>query len=336
MSLRQIEIRYIHCVCKFWLFSVQNMSVERKNALKNQKFLLYAWLEDPCFVGRLTKVKNDKSKARFILCHKSTELWTSGQYVLTDHAKGKNMLMLLLKGKSYLNLNLLKPSPTLTLLLIISELWKKPTKNDSSKAEIIWLLKCVMSGCFLRLNGDLGDTLCAMNSGVGSVKNFSMTRSKSMYSVNLGCTLCVCTNGFAQMYSIRLSSRHYFKQSQKSQRYFHTVLMRVLTKLPKHLKSTCLSNFGMVLTNVSKWCIIVLRFLDMADTLTYWITMLKWQKASNLNISAKSQWMTLLWIWSFSRVFCQNWRMRIIIHLLILVVALHIVQWFLGQNIKIF
>ena len=37
-----------------------------------------------------------------------------------------------------------------------------------------------------------------------------------MYSVNLGCTLCVCTNGFAQMYSIRLSSRHYFKQSQKS------------------------------------------------------------------------------------------------------------------------
>ena len=98
------------------------MSMEGKNVLKNQKFLLYAWREDPYFVGWLSKVKNDKSKARFTLCHKTTELSTNGQSALTDHAKGKSMVMLLLKGQSYLNLNLLKPSPTLTLLLIISEI----------------------------------------------------------------------------------------------------------------------------------------------------------------------------------------------------------------------
>ena len=42
----------------------------------------------------------------------------------------------------------------------------------------------------------------------GKCKEFQHDQNKSMYSVNLGCTLCVCTNGFAQMYSIRLSSRH--------------------------------------------------------------------------------------------------------------------------------
>ena len=92
---------------------------------------------------------------------------------------------------------------------------------------------------------------------------------------------------------LHLTSRHCFKQPWKRQRYFHTVLKRVLTKLPRNLKWICLPDFRMVLTNVSKWGIMVLCWLDMADTLTF-----------------------------FLKNFRQNWRMRIIIPALILVVAL--------------
>ena len=58
------------------------------------------------------------------------------------------MVILLLKGKT-LDLNLLKPSPTLELVMIISEHWKI-CQNDSSRVEIIWLLT-------LWFNDDLGD-----------------------------------------------------------------------------------------------------------------------------------------------------------------------------------
>ena len=41
-----------------------------------------------------------------------------------------------------------------------------------------------MSVCSLRFNEDLEDTLCVIYPWLGSVKNFSMARSMSMYSVN--------------------------------------------------------------------------------------------------------------------------------------------------------
>ena len=50
-----------------------------------------------------------------------------------------------------------------------------------------------MSGCSLRFKDDLGDTLCAVYPGVESVKNFSMARSKSMYSANHGLGLYLKT-----------------------------------------------------------------------------------------------------------------------------------------------
>lgn len=53
--------------------------------------------------------------------HKTTELSTSQWSALADHTKEKNMVVLLLIEKSSLNLNHLKPSPTLKLMMIISE-----------------------------------------------------------------------------------------------------------------------------------------------------------------------------------------------------------------------
>ena len=101
-----------------------------------------------------------------------------GNLLLQIMLKEKNIVILLLKEKHSLNLNLLKPSPTKKLVMIISEHWKIPSHNDSFKAKIIWLLKCVMNGCPLLFNGDLGDTLCAMYPGVEAKAKYLKTPSR--------------------------------------------------------------------------------------------------------------------------------------------------------------
>ena len=160
-----------------------------------------AWLEGPYFVAWLSKFKNDIGKARCSLCQKTIELSTNRRSALSDHAKGKKYGDLAVTRKNFFfNLNLLKPFPTLKLLIIISKHWTILSQEDSSKAEIIWLLKYVMSVCSLRFNEDLEDTLCVIYPWLGSVKNFSMARSMSMYSV-------------APTIGLRLISRHCFKQS---------------------------------------------------------------------------------------------------------------------------
>ena len=94
--------------------------------------------------------------------------------------------MMMLKGK-ILNVNFLKPS-TLKLVMIISKHWKILSQSESSKVEIIWLLKCVMSRCSLRFNGDLGDTfiMCHVPWDGESRKNFNMAWSKSVFGVKHG------------------------------------------------------------------------------------------------------------------------------------------------------
>ena len=61
-----------------------------KNTIKNQKRnFVDDWLKDPNFTGWLVKVREDKTKARCSVCHKTIELSTSGRSALTDHTKGK-------------------------------------------------------------------------------------------------------------------------------------------------------------------------------------------------------------------------------------------------------
>ena len=57
-----------------------------------------------------------------------------GDLLLQIRLKGKNMVILLLKGKTSLNLNLLKPSAAPKLVMIISEHWIILFQNDSSKS----------------------------------------------------------------------------------------------------------------------------------------------------------------------------------------------------------
>ena len=49
------------------------MLMERKNVLKNQKYFVDVSPGEPYFMGWFSKVENDKSQARYTLCHKWTE-----------------------------------------------------------------------------------------------------------------------------------------------------------------------------------------------------------------------------------------------------------------------
>ena len=109
-----------------------------------------AWLEDPYFIGWLSKIKNDKSKARCTLWHKTIELSTSGQSALTDYAKLKKHGDLALKRKKIFKSKFSEAFiPTLKLAMGISKHWKilslffslSLSQNDSSKVEIIWILE---------------------------------------------------------------------------------------------------------------------------------------------------------------------------------------------------
>ena len=58
--------------------------------------------------------------------------------------------------------------------------------TNSARAEIIWILICVMSGYSIRSNDDLFETFSAMFPEFKSIKLFSMARTKSMYVINYG------------------------------------------------------------------------------------------------------------------------------------------------------
>ena len=58
--------------------------------------------------------------------------------------------------------------------------------NDTTKAEIIWILKCVMGGCSFRFNDDMSQKFQAMFPELEILNKFGLGRTKSMYAVKHG------------------------------------------------------------------------------------------------------------------------------------------------------
>jgi hypothetical protein len=172
--------------------------MSEKNEPKKQKYFLDAWLSDPLFTGWLCKDK-ELTKARCSVCHKTIELSSSGRSALTDHAKGKKHKESNEKRKSFF-----KPKTNTADKSTTQETVGKETTNDKPigpkqqtidqhvidiqtvNAEIIWILKGVMSGYSIRSNDDLYETFSAMFPELKSLKNFNLARTKSMYVINHG------------------------------------------------------------------------------------------------------------------------------------------------------
>ena len=60
------------------------------------------------------------------------------------------------------------------------------TNFDSTKAEIIWSLKCVTNGFSNRANDELTETFASMLPDSRIAKSFILARTKSMYRVTHG------------------------------------------------------------------------------------------------------------------------------------------------------
>ena len=58
-----------------------------ENKSQKQKYFIDDWLQDEAFSDWLVKDKNDSTKARCSVCHKTIEFSFIGLSALTDHAK---------------------------------------------------------------------------------------------------------------------------------------------------------------------------------------------------------------------------------------------------------
>ena len=161
------------------------MNEKKKSLLRNQRYFNEFWLTDPSFKGWLCKEK-DETKARCSLCHKTIELSSNGQTALT---KGKKHQEIVMKINIFFGQ---KEKSTHRNNESVSSIANQQTLQDalistnSARAEIIWILKCVMNGYSIRSNDDLFEMFSAMFPEFKSVKLFSMVRTKSMYVINHG------------------------------------------------------------------------------------------------------------------------------------------------------
>ena len=165
------------------------MSKEKqKKELRNQRRFVESWLSDPEFSGWLRKEK-EETKARCSVYHKTIELSPSGRSALTDHAKGKKHKQILSKKNNFFLPKNKAPhivieEPTNSVADGQQTLEDVLVSTNSVRAEIIWILKSVMSGYSVRSNDDLSLTFAAMFPELKRI--FNMTSTKSTYVINHG------------------------------------------------------------------------------------------------------------------------------------------------------
>ena len=170
-----------------------------KKIIKNQEsYIVDDWLKDSDFTGWLVKVKEDKTKARSSVCHKTIELSTSGRSALTDHAKGKKHTEVIDRRK-----NFFKPKPSTSTTAGTSKSSKSDATTDltSKKRWLVYIGQYSFSNkldqlwgymdfemCYERCFSSIwrwyrGDLQCCFQI---STSKISLNRTKSMYVINHG------------------------------------------------------------------------------------------------------------------------------------------------------
>ena len=155
------------------------MSKKMSN-LKNQKYFVDSWLDDPNFKGCLVKDKQN-TKARCSVCDKVIELSSSGKSALTDYGKGQKHTNVLSKVQNFFKPRSSTSSSETTPSTLSASAEKQSTiephleKSSATKAEIIWTLKSVMSGHSARSNDDMNETLAAVFPEFEATKLFQMS-----------------------------------------------------------------------------------------------------------------------------------------------------------------
>ena len=61
--------------------------MSNKNSIKNQKYFVDDWLEDPLFKDWLKKNEKSAKRARCTICHKTFELSSADRSTVVEHGK---------------------------------------------------------------------------------------------------------------------------------------------------------------------------------------------------------------------------------------------------------
>ena len=170
-----------------------NEKIDKKDP-KNQKYFLETWLSDPSFKDWLAS--NEKStRARCTICHKVIELSCSGRSALTVHSSVKEHADAIAKVRNFFK------SRTRVTKQVNSTKESQPEDAKQKKqqtldnisfdrqstiAEIIWILKTVLSAHSMCLNGDLRKIFTVMFPQLKRLYNFNLALTKSMYVINHG------------------------------------------------------------------------------------------------------------------------------------------------------
>ena len=201
------------------------------------------WLRDTDFKDWLKKVPNEPTKFECNICGKIRSLSTSGRSALTEHADGgkhKEIVEKLKedekKKKNFFNSKCPKQQEASSSQVLQEQ--KLPALDgklsfEITKAEIIWILKSIVSGYSCNSVDDFAQTVKAMFPDSNVAANLKLGRTKAMY---------IATYGIA----------HHFK----------TLLIAAINKSPIYTLS-----FDESLNEVAQQCEmdIIIRFWDNND-----------------------------------------------------------------------
>ena len=130
-----------------------NIEKDKKSNVTKQRRFLDDWLGDPLFKDWLHKDKNDDTVARCFVCSKTISLSTAGRSVLVEHGNGAKHQTALGKRNNFFkpkrkNDENMQPNTTDTVCTSSNQTMIDGfvTKTEKTKAEVIWMLKSVISG----------------------------------------------------------------------------------------------------------------------------------------------------------------------------------------------
>ena len=138
-------------LCRKW--------VKRKSLKVTKRCFKINWFDNPQFKPWLSRVKNEKHKFQCNVCQRVLQLWTSGQYALTDHAKRKKYIDSLERRNSFFkNAKVKKVTTEVGESSYVSNVNPPGQQTleeciggcDSIKNEIVWILNSVVCGLSAR------------------------------------------------------------------------------------------------------------------------------------------------------------------------------------------
>ena len=161
--------------------------------MTKQRRYIDDWLGDPLFKDWLHKDKNGDTVTLCFACSKPISLSAAGRSALVNFGNGTKHQTALGKRNNFFkskrkNDENMQPNTTDTVFTSGNHTMIDGfvTKTEKTKAEVIWMLKNVISGFSNRSCEGLSNTFTSMFPDSKIVKEFALGRQKTMYLSTYG------------------------------------------------------------------------------------------------------------------------------------------------------